>query len=291
MPHSFFRARRAAFSALLLTVLLAGCAATRLETNTAPFRVMSFNIRFDNPGDGEDAWPHRQEKAASMIRFHHADIAGLQEALKHQIEDLAERLPEYAWIGVGRDDGKDAGEFTPIFYRKARFDLLEHDTFWLSETPQVPGSKSWDAAITRIATWAVFGDRASGRRFLLLNTHFDHIGVEARGESARLIAERLEALAGNLPSIVMGDFNSTEDTNAYDIMTSRLKDAFYLSEHPNHGSSSSWNGFQAIEPGRRIDYIFMDDRVRVLQHGILSETFDGRFPSDHLPVLAEVALR
>jgi endonuclease/exonuclease/phosphatase family metal-dependent hydrolase len=154
----------------------------------------------------------------------------------------------------------------------------------------VPGSKSWDAAITRIATWGIFRDRASGDRIFVLNTHFDHIGVEAREQSARLIVDRLRGLSRGLPVVVMGDFNATDDAAPYAVMTGELRDAFYASRHGHHGPTSTWNGFDAIEPGRRIDYIFVDERLGVLQHGILSDTFDGRFPSDHLPVLAEIDL-
>lgn len=282
-------------SLLGIGTVLGGCAATErtpeVRTNDAPFRVMSFNIRYNTPNDGENAWPHRKDMAASVIRFHDADFAGLQEALLGQIEDLEDRLPGYEWIGVGRDDGQDEGEFTPIFYRVDRFELEDHDTFWLSETPDVPGSKSWDTAITRIATWGIFRDLRTNERFLLLNTHFDHIGTEARTESARLIVERLAEF--DLPTIVTGDFNTTPETEPYRMLTDAhigLRDAFSVSQFPHHGPATTWNGFEEITPNRRIDFIFVDDDVHVIRHGILSETMDGRFPSDHLPVLAEVRL-
>lgn len=249
---------------------------------------MSFNIRYNTPNDGENAWPNRKEMAAGVIRFHDADFAGLQEALLGQIEDLQARLPEYDWIGVGRDDGESAGEFTPIFYRQDRFELEDQDTFWLSETPEVPGSKSWDTAITRIATWGAFRDRRTGDRFIVLNTHFDHIGTEAREESAKLIVDRLSAF--DVPVIVTGDFNATPDSAPYAVMTNSLRDAFEATQTPHYGPTSTWNGFDEIQPNRRIDYIFVSNDVTVLRHGILSETVDGRFPSDHLPVLAEIRL-
>lgn len=255
--------------------------------------VLSFNIRYDNPDDGENAWPNRIDMVAGVIRFHGADFAGLQEALHHQIEDLEERLPEYEWIGVGRSDGATAGEYTPIFYRADRFELLEQDTFWLSETPEDPGSKSWDAAIERIATWGLFRDRTTDRRFILLNTHFDHVGREARAESARLIVDRLASIEPGLPRIVTGDFNTTEETDAYQVLTadeSGLRDALRATEQPHYGPTSTWNGFSSIVPDRRIDFIFVGEDVTVRRHGILSDQLDGRFPSDHLPVLAEVTL-
>ena len=234
---------------------------------------MTFNIRYNTPNDSADAWPHRKDMAAGMIRLHDADVVGLQEALKGQIDDLQDRLPGFAWIGVGRADGEEAGEFSPIFYREDRLELVDHDTFWLSETPSEPGSKSWDAAIERIATWGIFRDRASGEEIFVLNTHFDHIGEQARLESARLIVERLDELAGGRPVVVMGDFNATDDSPPYDALTSgTLKDAMHVSEHPHHGPTSTWTGF------------------RVIQHAILSDQWDARFPSDHLPVLAELVV-
>lgn len=263
-----------------------------MSADDAALRVMTFNIRYNNPGDGEDAWPNRREMAASMIRFHDADVAGLQEALKGQIDDLQELLPNYAWTGVGRADGEEAGEFSPIFFRVDRLELLRDDTFWLSETPAVPGSKSWDAAIERIATWAVFRDRVTDEEIFVLNTHFDHIGEEAREESAELIVARLDSLAGGRPVVVTGDFNTTPQTAPYVTLTGgMLQDAMTVSQHPHHGPTSTWNGFEAIVPNRRIDYIFVNQGFQVIEHGILADTWEDRFPSDHLPVLAEVAVR
>lgn len=261
-----------------------------LEAAQAPLRVMTFNIRLNTAGDEENAWPHRKDMAASMIRFNLADVVGLQEALKDQIDDLQARLPEHGWIGVGRADGEEGGEYSPIFYRTSRLELLDQDTFWLSETPTVPGSKSWDAAIERVATWGIFRDRSSGEEVFILNTHFDHMGAESRLHSAKLIVDRLPALAGDRPVVVMGDFNTTDETAPYEVLTSGpLRDAMRISEHGHHGPTSTWNGFDAIVPDVRIDYIFVDEGFRVIQHGILSDRWDGRFPSDHLPVLAELA--
>ena len=259
----------------------------------AAVRVMSFNIRYNTPDDGEDAWPNRKDMVAGVIQFHRADFAGLQEALLEQIEDLETRLPDYEWFGVGRADGITEGEYTPIFYRPDRFELIEYDTFWLSETPEMPGSKSWDAAIERIATWGIFRDLRTDNRFVLLNTHFDHIGQEARQESAELILSRLDSISSELPTIVTGDFNTTPDTEPYRILTtsdSGLRDAFGATEYPHYGPTSTWSGFEGVTSDRRIDYVFVSDGVDVLRHGILSETVNGRFPSDHLPVLAEITL-
>ena len=264
-------------------------------------RVLSFNIRYDNPEDGPDAWPHRKEAVAEMIRSQAVNVAGLQEALKGQIDDLQALLPEYAWLGVGREDGMEQGEFAPIFYRRDRLDTLRWGTFWLSETPDIPGSRSWDAALECIATWAVLRDRQTSEAFLAVNTHFDHRGAEARTRSAELIVERLDELAtaqpgeqddegtGSLPVVLTGDFNVRENSAPYAVLTDALSDALYASEQPHEGPMSTWNGFEAIVPGHRIDYIFVGAGVHVYAHRILSDKIaNGRFPSDHLPVLAEI---
>lgn len=296
---------------------------TAARSEHEPFRVMTFNIRFDNPGDGEHVWANRRDKVASMLRLHQADIAGLQEALRNQIDELAKLLPQYEWMGVGRSDGKDGGEFTPIFYRRDRFDVLDRGDFWLSETADKPGSKSWDSALPRIVTWARFRDKASKREFYVYNTHFDHLGLRARLESAELLRERAEAAAKETPVIVMGDFNCIEQSPPYWWLTGRmtpevlqeverayetkqslesiatklipkedavLRDAKTVSKHGHHGPMTTWNGFRALVPGRKIDHIFVTSRVNVLQHAILADHWDGKFPSDHLPVLVEVTV-
>lgn len=255
-------------------------------------RVMTFNIRYDTANDGADAWPHRKDLVASMVRLHGADLVGLQEALRHQIGDLLERLPGFAYVGVGRTDGREAGEYSAILYHTGRFERLDDGTFWLSETPEVPG-KGWDAAFERVVTWAKFRDRETGAVFFHFNTHLDHVGVQARAESARMIRQRIAALAGDAPVVLTGDFNTTDETEPYAILTggeAGLQDAMRVSEHPHHGPTSTWNGFEAIAPDQRIDFVFVGGGVRVRQHAILADTWDGRFPSDHLPVLAELVL-
>jgi endonuclease/exonuclease/phosphatase family metal-dependent hydrolase len=284
-------------AAAVLPLSLAGAGA-RGDGAGEPLRVMSFNIRYDNPADGEDAWPHRREKVASMVRFHRADVVGLQEALLLQVEDLRSALPGFAWVGVSRSPGRD-DEHCAVLYRRERFELVEQGTFWLSETPDERGSRGWDAALPRIVTWVRLRDLRGGAAFHLFNTHFDHRGEAARRESARLVLRRLVEVAGRgTPLVVVGDMNATPDSEPYRVLTATggsdgpplLRDAFFASQSPNHGPTSSWNGFRAIEPGRRIDYVLVSAGIEVLQHGILSDTFDGRFPSDHLPVLAEIAI-
>jgi endonuclease/exonuclease/phosphatase family metal-dependent hydrolase len=295
---------RAALSALLLaTAVVSGCIPSARRglpagaEATAPLRVMTFNIRYDNPGDGVNAWPNRKDWVASLIRYHGADVIGVQEALLHQLTDLDARLPGFARVGVGRSDGISKGEFSAILYRTDRLSLKDSGTFWLSPTPSVPGSKGWDTAIERVATWAHFADRRTGCEWLQLNTHFDHIGEVARQESARLIRRQLRALANGLPVVMTGDLN-TEPTHApYKILTTEvlegavapLTDAYVSSRTGNYGPSATWNAFKAIEPNRRIDYILVSQPVVVEQHAILPDMWEGRFPSDHLPVIASLS--
>ncbi len=273
-----------------------GRAATNVVAATPPLRVMSFNIRYDNPRDSGNAWPNRKDWVAALVRFHGADVVGVQEALAHMLTDLDARLPGFARVGVGRADGRTNGEFSAIFYRTDRLALLDSGTFWLSPTPEVAGSKGWDAAIERVATWARFRDRATGCTHVQLNTHFDHIGEQARQESARLIRGRLATIAGGGPVVMTGDLNAVPSSVAYRTLTrdtvpgaiAPLNDGFLTSRGGHYGPTSSWTAFRAIEPGRRIDYILVSSPVTVLTHGILPDSWDGRFPSDHLPVLASV---
>ncbi|HEX9187752.1 MAG TPA: SUMF1/EgtB/PvdO family nonheme iron enzyme [Vicinamibacteria bacterium] len=291
LPHVGLRVVRELTAAEEASTASAGTAAE-------PLRVMSFNIRFDNPADGEDAWPKRRDRAASMIRFHRADVVGLQEALRGQIGDLERALPRFGWFGSGRDADR-GGEHSAVLYRKDRLEALAEGTFWLSETPDVAGSQSWDAALPRIVTWGKLRDRRDGKAFHLFNTHFDHRGEAARRESAQLLLRKILEIAGpDGPVLVTGDFNTTPASEPYRILTkghgsdglSGLVDALDASSCPHHGPTASWNGFEAIEPGRRIDFVLFRPPVEVQQHGILSDTFDGRFPSDHLPVIAEVTI-
>jgi endonuclease/exonuclease/phosphatase family metal-dependent hydrolase len=252
--------------------------------------VLSFNIRYNNPDDGEHAWPNRKGMVASVVRFHAADLIGMQEVLRSQIDDLTVLLPNYSWYGVGRNDGKNSGEFSPIFYRRDRFQLLDSGEFWLSKNPDQIGSKSWDAALPRIATWVKFRDRESKQEFIHLNTHFDHRGEVARTRSAELILDQLKILSGNMPVVVTGDFNVPPESAAYVTMTSMLVDSKLESVSEPHGPEGTFGGFtvKVGDTGDRIDYVFVAEGTKVLRYAALSDQWDGRYPSDHLPVLAEI---
>jgi len=247
---------------------------------------LTYNIRYDNPADGDDAWPKRREFLARQLRFHAPDVFGIQEGLKHQVDYLKEQLPGYSTVGVGRDDGREAGEYSTLFFRTDRFRALESGTFWLSERPDTV-SKGWDAALPRICTWALLHDKVAKRKFLVYNTHFDHIGKEARKSSAALILSRiLEKNTKNYAVVVMGDLNSGPNSEPIWMLSQNLHDAYTHSSEPPFGPPGTFNGFRFNEPVElRIDYIFVSPDLKVQKYAVLSDSKDLHYPSDHLPVL------
>lgn len=258
---------------------------------TQSVKVMSYNIRFDNPADGVNAWPNRIEKVAALIRKYNPDIIGVQEALHHQLHDLIRVLPDYSFIGVGRDDGKEKGEYSAILYKHGRFGLLNNQTRWLSETPDVPGSKSWDAAITRIVTTARFYDKELKREFGIFNTHFDHIGKEARTQSAHQLLAMLtdtRTKNENLPIILTGDFNCERTEAPYEVLA---KNELLHDTKPANDPTGTFCDFEVGSIAcRAIDYIF-HTKEWILRGYKVIEDHDGKYyPSDHLPVLAEFEL-
>ncbi len=258
------------------------------------FRVMSFNIRYDNPHDGEHAWPNRREKVVSVIRYHKSELFGVQEALKHQVHELQYYFPKYKWFGVGRDNGNDQGEYAAIFYDSTRFEFIDGGNFWLSDTPDIIGSKGWDAALPRIATWVKLKDLETKTEFYFFNTHFDHQGTIARIESAKLITRKISEIAGDNPVILGGDFNSFDYAGPYQQIVfwdnpDRLEDCYKLATYGHLGPTTTYISFEPqFEEGHRIDFLFVKGKVRVLHHVIIADHWDGFYPSDHLPILAEI---
>jgi len=217
----------------------------------------------------------------------------MQEALRGQIDDLQKILHGYGWLGVGRDDGKDAGEFSPIFYRQDKFKVVDNGTFWLSETPDIAGSKSWDAAITRIANWAVLETLDTQQQLLVMNIHFDHRGEQARTKSAELITQRVRQLSGGRPVVITGDFNVPPSADAYKTMTETYADSYLKSKTLPHGPEGTFGGFTVgeSENNRRIDYVFVSNAIEVLRYAALSDQWNGTYPSDHLPVMVEIKIK
>jgi endonuclease/exonuclease/phosphatase family metal-dependent hydrolase len=278
----------------LLSIILAF---TIFQLHAQDLNVMTFNIRFNNPKDSANAWPNRKDYAASQVLFHHTHILGVQEALNDQIVDLQDRLKQYKYIGVGREDGKTKGEYSAIFYDTTRLRLLEGSTFWLSENPTVVGKAGWDAALPRIVTWARFRDKKTKKIFYHFNTHFDHMGQQARKESARLLLQKVKDIAGNTPVIVTGDFNATPTSEPVQVLlnpsdANRLTDTKAISKQPHYGPSGTFNAFGPKETSNEpIDWIFVKNGVTVLQHATLSQTWNGRFSSDHFPVYARLRIQ
>lgn len=278
------------FAAFAMLIGVAAAPAAAFEP-AAPMNVASFNLRYDNPQDGANAWPARKEMVKALIRYHEFDIVGTQEGLAGQVADLA-TMEEFDHVGVGRDDGKQAGEHSAIFFRKSRFALLDKGDFWLSETPDRP-SLGWDATCChRIVSWARLRERASGRVLYVFSAHFDHEGVVARRASADLLLRKIAEISRGEPAICMGDFNSTPDTPQMQAMAATMRDAYQTSRTPPYGPVGTYNGFRFDAPMRdRIDYVFVDRHFEVLTYAALSDSLQGRYPSDHHPVVARVIFR
>lgn len=258
--------------------------------------VMSFNIRLNTSSDSLNAWPYRKDKVASQIVFHKVELLGVQEALHDQMMDLQQRLPNFKFTGGGRDDGKTKGEYSAVFYDTTRLQLLAANMFWLSQTPAVPGSKGWDAAITRIVTWAKFKDRKTKKIFFAFNTHFDHMGQIARRESAKLVLQKVKEIAGNTPAVITGDLNAEPADEPVVVLMNKnnplhLTNSQEISQTPHYGPTGTFNGFKSKEVNDQpIDYIFLKGKWKVLSHAAISQTWEGRFASDHFAVMAEIEL-
>jgi endonuclease/exonuclease/phosphatase family metal-dependent hydrolase len=254
-------------------------------------QVITYNIRLNTPDDGINAWPNRSKQVAALLNFHEPDIFGLQEAFIGQIEDLQAQLPKMKWVGVGRDDGKKAGEYSPLFYNAEKYKALNQGWFWLSQTPEKPGL-GWDAACNRVCTWVLLETEKKDKQFMVFNTHFDHKGTQARVESAKLILRKIKELnKDNLPVILTGDFNLTPEQAPIEVITKELKDARSISKKPPYGPTGTFNGFDFNSPLKdRVDYVFVSDLVEVKDYAVLSDSKDLRYPSDHLPVFVNLEL-
>jgi endonuclease/exonuclease/phosphatase family metal-dependent hydrolase len=269
----------------LSVIMIALCLMTQAQT----MRVASYNIRFDNPDDSLDRWNNRYPYIADLVRLYDFDIFGTQEGLFHQLEDLKNNLKSYDYIGVGRDDGARKGEYTAIYYKAGKYELLDKGNFWLSAITDKP-NKGWDAALPRICTWGKFKEKASGRIFYLFNTHFDHKGEIARKESVLLILEKIRAIAGKNTAILTGDFNFDETNPNYTVLKNSglLHDSFDLAGM-HYAPGGTFTAFDITsQPKGRIDHIFITEDVQVTRYGILTNTYNGRYPSDHFPVFAEL---
>ncbi|WP_199120001.1 endonuclease/exonuclease/phosphatase family protein [Pedobacter sp. ASV28] len=252
-----------------------------------PINVITYNVRYNNAKDGINAWPNRKDNVKALIKFHDADILCVQEALALQFDELLENS-NFEAVGAGREDGLRKGEFSPIYYNKNRFVKKDGGVFWLSETPDVP-SKGWDAMFNRVCTWVRLYDKQHKKEFLVFNTHYDHVGVKARVESAKLIKQKIQEIAPKLPVVYTGDLNVTPETEAIATIKSFLDDAKEVSIEAPYGPEGTFNGFNFNSLLKeRIDYVFVNKDFKVLKYAVLTDSKDQRYFSDHLPVFARL---
>jgi endonuclease/exonuclease/phosphatase family metal-dependent hydrolase len=264
----------------------------------APLRVMSYNVRYGTAPDGENAWEKRKDLFFEPIERFQPDLIGFQEVIAAQYDVIAERLKGHAFSGAAREDGKRKGEFSSVGYRRDRFTALAAGTFWLSKTPETVGSKSWDAALPRVCSWVRLRETATGREFVFANTHFDHRGVVARREAARVLSERIAPIAAGVPAILTGDFNINEDNPAYAVLVKPTRPEWirwidsYRTLHPQRSpDESSFGGFKGTVKGSRIDFVFHTAHFRATAAAIDRYSRGGRYPSDHYPVTAVLELK
>lgn len=254
--------------------------------------IMTYNIRLDTQSDGDNRWDLRKNELLKQITSNKVDVIGIQEGLPNQVFYIDSILVKYSYVGVGRDDGKNKGEFSAIFFNKNKYKLLIENTFWLSETPNNP-SLGWDAAFPRVCTYALLSDNKTNKSFWVFNTHYDHIGDIARKESSKLILQKIKELnTENLPVILMGDFNLTEENDAIQYINAFLKDSKLISKKKVIDTLGTFNGFDIFkESENRIDYIFISEKsIKVKKYKVLREKYKNKFPSDHFPVLVNLRL-
>lgn len=256
----------------------------------APLTVMTFNVRYGTAEDGENHWRHRREQLFALLREQRADAVGLQEALRFQLDEIVASVPGYAFVGVGRADGRQDGEYAAILYRTDRLTPRRTDTFWFSDTPGVVRSVSWGNRIERICTWAYFEDR-EGPPFYLYNLHLDHQSQPSRERSVELLLKVVGARDPRAPAVVTGDFNAGEDNAATAAMRASFRDSFRVL----HAEAAEVGTFSGFAPGRtggdKIDFVFVEPGTEVLEAAIVRSSRAGRYPSDHFPVTARIRLR
>jgi len=258
---------------------------TSFSVLSQDLKIMSYNIKLDYPKEGKNSWTNRKPFMVNQIKFYEPDVLSVQEAMPNQMKDLDSLLTDYSFVGVGRDDGKDEGEYSAIFYKKSGLEVVKSSTFWLSQTPDKVGM-GWDAVCNRVCTYALFQHKKTKETFWVFNTHFDHVGEVAREKSAALILERISTLnTKNYPVLLMGDFNLEPDSKPIQIITSTLDDSKNIAKLV-FGPEGTFNGFHFDKTvKRRIDYIFVTkSSILVKKYAVLSDNWDLKYPSDHLPV-------
>lgn len=278
--------------AATLLLLMSACSSNKPEADELTWA--TFNVRYDNSGDGDNRWAQRKDRVCRFIKEQGFDVVGLQEVLHQQFLDLRAGLPGYSAVGVGRNDGATQGEYAAIFYRSDSYELLESGNFWLSETPDSAGSKGWDAADVRIVTWAKLKNKHTDRQLMAVNTHFDHIGVEARRRSAHLLLDSLRSRAADIPVVVTGDFNVADSSEAYRLLTTDrfpLADAHKVAAEVT-GAAYTFHDFARLPKAEceKIDFIFVSPHFEVLRSEVVPENPDSLL-SDHNPQWVRMRLK
>ena len=270
--------------------LIIGVLFSLTSVHSQELKIMTYNIKYANENDGVNSWSKRKNWITSQVQFYEPDIMGVQEAVNSQLVYFADNMENYKVLGVGRE-GAEKGEFSALFYKTDKFEVLSSDTFWLSETPNNI-SKGWDADYNRICTYALFQNKETDQKFYVFNTHFDHVGDKARLESSKLITRKIQELnKEELPVFLMGDFNMEPEAEGITIVLDALKDSKAEAEI-TFGPNGTFNGYNFNEVAtRRIDYIFVNEKVNVIKYAVLTDSKDLRYPSDHFPVMIIAAFK
>lgn len=256
------------------------------------FKAMSYNIKYDNVNDTVNNWNDRKAEMVDLLKNHNPDFIGMQEVIAHQLKYLDKALPNFKYIGVGRDDGKEKGEFSPILYNATKFKHINSNTFWLSKTPNNI-SVGWDASMERICSYGLFEDIETNKKLWVFNTHFDHRGTKARKKSAQLILKKIKLLnVDDLPVILMGDFNLSPEDKPIQRIQKKMDDGLLISKTPMKGPKGTFNGFDIYDPMvKRIDYIFTTGFTVDTYLHIDERLKSGKHISDHLPVLLSITIK
>ena len=283
------------YNSLLLIIAVTVFAACQGKTaqKPDPVQVMTFNIRLDVSSDSLNSWPYRKAGAAHLIAYYAPDLLGMQEVLPNQLADLKQALPQYTALGVGRDDGKTAGEYCPVFFNTARFELLKHGDFSLSEQPETFGVKGWDAECNRVCTWVLLKDKITGNQVAYFNTHLDHIGTVARREGVRLVMQKMQELAPGVPAILTGDFNCGPEEEPSQVLEEGGMKSAWKAAGIAYGPSWSFHDFGRLPLAERplLDYVYVTPQIDVARCRVIQDTPDEGYYSDHNPVLAEINLK
>jgi endonuclease/exonuclease/phosphatase family metal-dependent hydrolase len=281
--------KKTIYIALFFTLVFQSCSTDSKDS----INLMTYNIRLDYPKTGENTWDLRKDFLINQILTNDIDILGIQEGMPDQLSYMDSIMTDYNFVGVGRDDGKNEGEYSAIFYNTEKYQILEQNTFWLSETPDTP-TLGWDAACKRICTYALIREAKSANHFWVFNTHFDHVGEVAKQKSADLIIDKIKNLnSQNFPVVLMGDFNLEEDSKEILLISSYLSDSKMSSKSQSKETAGTYNAFDITKSDYpRIDYIFVSDKtLEVDNYRVIKDTYNNKFPSDHFPVCVDLTIK